>query len=1103
MHMQAVFQQRVRTHPDELHAIMQKLSAAYQETKLLKHVDPKLTALRLEELLSKVRFLQQLPADAVPVEYGMWTHELARIYSLCELERRALQRAEQHREAAQTTQTSTGETLAMAMLRDSAPVANHPQTDRSSSASPDGAIAPTVQSATTTTFPEPADSIALQMATTPNDTDAHISPWIRDWTDPTLQSEAVRRLVRRLVVPIVHPDTVGVHSSSQTSAVLVDGPANVGKSWALRAIRNYLQQQRPETPNGSRVKWVEWTAYDCPERAKRLLETSADRNWTMFVTDRVSAHDDLEVWAKQPWLSAWCKWLERHPRAVWVVVMSSEESVSGEPLSDNRKVATHAHSDTDIDAVLQDNPRLQRIFRDRCTFGRPDKATVFHYLKRLIHQNYSTRRADGTRHFPSFVRLPVVSQLPQLADWCDRLCATRAGASSKPRCNRPIDFHIIDHIFRQAMEHCARLALANNVVYGVADVDAEAEAEVVGAQTNHHSGTQTGGGEEHNASDGAEDAAERAGDGHRDVGSRTSDELQSDTEEAQTGTGTGTGTTTPAATHHWYPKNSVDVDRLPPSHDYRLVAPLRQDLFEWCPRFDGRTAKCASNTASFWNTQLFDTLSSAECDRVVHMYMDPDTTHAAEHSVIANFPVATSIFPHHLHSGFERCFEWAIALWMASVHTQHQTHRQDSARHTKSTDSNTWLRWDALRSMSDVCHAPTEAWTAWLRAPDTDQEGDVLPEPDGDSHTSADPEDARETGLQNGGGRRRSVSETRFEPEHTAKDLLQQFGEVRASQITIYVELQTVAGGRTAASSPEDTHFHLTCGGRSSAEMKMYRQGIPGSTDADALQRVICELWGQQGVCDVVQVRTHSGVAFHIDFRVSPKLSLHARGAGVNTQTRILPRVTLLTPCSGVDLDGEYRLTTERDVDILTEAFPRAYKDMYRNEQETWMLKPVRHPDHLAALNREHSSEVKCYLKMCCDLMRAKQRHYALLKTAVRGLLDDALTDVQSHLDYLLQIVPEQEDDGQRNWSMSANHPAYNQQHPPDHNEVDKVIPLDVANEWLRRDMAFSRCHRAWYWRLRPLRRRLGTSCPLASIPVLRRPCKAPSKRSSERGRPT
>ena len=251
---------------------------------------------------------------------------------------------------------------------------------------------------------------------------------------------------------------------------------------------------------------------------------------------------------------------------------------------------------------------------------------------------------------------------------------------------------------------------------------------------------------------------------------------------------------------------------------------------------------------------------------------------------------------------------------------------------------------------------------------------------------------------------------------------------------------------------------HISYGNRRTTELAEYVDGVAGDVSAETLQQIVSVLVDQNDACHVVQVQTHFGYAYYIDFLVALDNGFQLECVVENCESYICPRVQLPELQSGWLLDSHYCLCTEADVDALVDKFPQEYKDIYREEEATWKLKPVRKPAHLDHLNAKYSNEQRCYLKLCCDLLRVKEGYYACLSPDLRNQLDDALSDLQNHLDYLLQIIPENDHEGKWNdvWSMSEQHPLYEAYHPPQHSEVDKVISVNLATEWLRRGATFA-----------------------------------------------
>lgn len=442
----------------------------------------------------------------------------------------------------------------------------------------------------------------------------------------------------------------------------------------------------------------------------------------------------------------------------------------------------------------------------------------------------------------------------------------------------------------------------------------------------------------------------------------------------------------------WYPKNSVQLAALKSDYDYRLIYPLVHDKIEWCPaQKDQMPTQCSVDTTTFWNVQLLDTLPTSEYERLAHVYMDPDSVHDKDsptYQVIANFPVKTRVFPYHLHDGFDRCYEWTIAMWLATV--------------TKNKASERLYR--TLLSTDDVCTLPS------------------------------------------------TVQDTFFD----ASTLPLQFEDITDAHQVLYIEHETYDGD-TPDDSSTVPNVHIYSGECSSRTIDEFVEGVPGNINATTMQKILQVVLNDLDV-DVIQVQTHAGYAYYIDVGNPMEHPLRVEAVDPEaTRVSLMPRVTLLATSGGPHLDATYRLTCESDVDALTEAFPREYKEIFREEESTWKLMKPRDASHLALLNRKYSHETKFYLKIFGDLLQAKRRHYSCLNYTQRETLDHSIVDLQNFLDYHLLLIGEDDQNGDWNqvWSMSPTHPAYEAYHPPAHNEVDKVVAVDLAIDWMKKDMQY------------------------------------------------
>ena len=458
----------------------------------------------------------------------------------------------------------------------------------------------------------------------------------------------------------------------------------------------------------------------------------------------------------------------------------------------------------------------------------------------------------------------------------------------------------------------------------------------------------------------------------------------------------------------WYPKDSITLATLPDVYEYKLLNHSKHDCMEWCPQTaNGDHDKCTGKKVTFWNTQLFDTLPFCENDRFTHIYIDPSSMSPDQqaYSIIATFPIQTNVFPYHLKQDLEQCYEWAVSFGCGISNYTRHAHLAESVPSGLGVGSGSGSEPEYIRSTADV-QSLTDGQCAEVYK-------HIYPH------------------------------------------------KLHCSNVRSASQVWTIERKEMQAVPHPETHcFNLSYKGNHSTRIAEFVNGVPYNVSADALQKLIAVLLDSNThqPCNVVQVQTHGGYAYYIDFSDELEQSFRLTNVDNLCIVAILPQIALPTLESGFELDEHYRMTTESDANALIEKFPRDYKDVYVDDEATWKLKPLRKPEHAAFLNDKYTKKQKCYLKLFSDLLRAKVAHYACLTSSQRMQLDATLMDLQNLLDYVLHIIPETDHTGKWNevWSMNRDHPEYEQYHPPEHDEVDKVISVKLATEWLRHDAAFT-----------------------------------------------
>ena len=107
--LQDALESRLRAHPNDLADVVRSLTATYADVRRARATEPRAAVAQLDALLTKVRCLLQLPADAVPVDDGAaWRGQLRRILTDCEAKRAALLPARVAEGAATSEGVGTG-----------------------------------------------------------------------------------------------------------------------------------------------------------------------------------------------------------------------------------------------------------------------------------------------------------------------------------------------------------------------------------------------------------------------------------------------------------------------------------------------------------------------------------------------------------------------------------------------------------------------------------------------------------------------------------------------------------------------------------------------------------------------------------------------------------------------------------------------------------------------------------------------------------------------------------------------------------------------------------------------------------------------------------
>lgn len=819
------------------------------------------------------------------------------------------------------------------------------------------------------------------------------------WKYPTLQESFVLRLVRAIALPILHP-ALGEAGGN----ILVSGPSMTGKTHALRMLRQFVE---PHTT----LTWHEWGAYRFMNEAEWRVKAENDNamgangggdvssgggdvslgGWNVYVVDKVSMSDVVH-WRQQPWFRSWCAAMRASPRRLWIVLLEDER-----PDADGDDgEALHARDDA----------------------RRPERGGDHGGTD-------ATRRARATASSSS-------PDAPSSHDDDDELTVADGGRTAS---YRKIRAYIRDlfpvHVRFQRPNAQTLYAFVRDLLttrfgarsarptYVRMPID-----EQLGELSRVASSMAQAGATFEEVRRSVEKACERVG------WLALQDNVAY---EVTPGT--------------WLARNSIALPRLH-QYQYSLLYPMGGD------RIDLTLPSDAVGTRTYWNCQLLDRMPCTELGRLANVYIDPDTIDEDVFEIVANVEVRLDQFPHHLEAGWGKCFEFVLAAWFAGWSAvaranvaQHEALQRVAGHEHLCSWMSQLSSLNAAHTVRDLAALPSRhlaRWFAYERRVASLHCQATAAAP----HTPSTPSSPL---IEHMCGHRDAIHGV-----HTQFFILY----VEQADAGILQKKRRKNEGEEGSTPPR---FHLTWGGRNSADVLngRYRHGIPGDVSADDLRLLLDHLQhatppdDHRSSCEVVQVRTPRGYAYHLMFTEPPATDCPIAHGVEHTSVRLLPRLQLLDV--GTDLPADYTITNESDIDVLQDRYPQDYRHLYRDDEETWKLQPLRHASHRRFLSSKYSREVKCYLTLYHSLLQLRRYQYAAMTVDHRARLDALLSEVRSYLDFALLIVSDKDEKGKWNgaWSMSANHRLNSQYHLSD-GDADDPITIDVATDWIEKGVE---CH--------------------------------------------
>lgn len=105
------------------------------------------------------------------------------------------------------------------------------------------------------------------------------------------------------------------------------------------------------------------------------------------------------------------------------------------------------------------------------------------------------------------------------------------------------------------------------------------------------------------------------------------------------------------------------------------------------------------------------------------------------------------------------------------------------------------------------------------------------------------------------------------------------------------------------------------------------------------------------------------------------------------------------------DLECNYCITNEKDIDLLVEKFPQEYPHLYKEDEETWKYQPIKKEEHLNYLNSQYSHRTKFYLYIMNTLLIYQKKKTSMLNSSDIERVEALAFNLQMILDAIMDIT--------------------------------------------------------------------------------------------------
>lgn len=179
------------------------------------------------------------------------------------------------------------------------------------------------------------------------------------------------------------------------------------------------------------------------------------------------------------------------------------------------------------------------------------------------------------------------------------------------------------------------------------------------------------------------------------------------------------------------------------------------------------------------------------------------------------------------------------------------------------------------------------------------------------------------------------------------------------------------------------------------------------------ISKIIEELTGTKIKTEIIkQYEKYLVTIESLDEKDISDLYIYEKGTRLNSCPSIIIDTNIF------NLDSNYNITNEKDIDLLVEKFPKDYAGIYKEDEETWKYQDIKDKEHLKYLNSQYSHRSKFYLFIFNTLSMFLKKKTSMMNSSEIEMSQSFNFDIQMILDAILDIT---EDFDKKIWQTGWN----------------------------------------------------------------------------------